>query len=394
MADTLNGYTLLKDWTFCANGDFTTCEKSGTTYFLKRLPTPKYPIRESDYEPRTYVRLVEMCMKFEKRKIVLTDDLIEAAEECPAIVNPYKFFRASATYYILSRYVQDKQIAVEDVHLLKYDVKLSLIKSFADGLVALQKKKIVHGDLKPGNVFVCQNEDGKVFLNILDFDDSYYSEHPPTCEGTVGSMEYYSPELGDYICSEDPDRGYIVTCVSDIFAAGLMIHEYLTGEKVTNKNGKYPFQAKKDSDLKLSGSVPANMRDLLKSMLKIDRSERIDAMEFQRYVEDIINGVEHTPIPSGKPRLVKNPDGTFQYISSDRHSSSKVSRKMALEIASDKGIPLEGDDAGTDATGKGPIEEGTAVLSRTDRTITIKTKGGITTIPISVYEQMKKEGRL
>ena len=263
MAVTVNGYVLEKDWTLCANGDFAFATKAGKEFFIKRLPSPKYPADKNDYTPKSYERNLKLCKEFQKYRGDIIAKLNGAAKKCGSLIVPNDFFRVGKSYYLVSKRIRDRILTPDEITKLNETQKHQLITEFATALVALQDINMVHGDLKPSNVFICKSG-AAVHLYIMDFDDCYYSEKPPECEATMGSVEYYSPELGAYINMEDPSRGNTITCKSDVFAAGLMIHEYLSGKKVKCSK-KYPFMADDDSDITLL-SIPVKYSELLKEI--------------------------------------------------------------------------------------------------------------------------------
>jgi len=91
--------------------------------------------------------------------------------------------------------------------------------SVCRGLGAAHKKGVVHRDLKPGNIFLC--DDG--MAKVLDFGMSKLaSAESLTQTGyTLGTPEYMAPEQ----CI-----GAQVESRTDLYALGVMMYEALTGE--------------------------------------------------------------------------------------------------------------------------------------------------------------------
>lgn len=112
------------------------------------------------------------------------------------------------------------------------------------GLYAAHRMGVVHRDLKPGNIFIC--DDGSV--KVLDFGMSKLaSAEALTEEGyTLGTPEYMSPEQ----CIGAP-----VEPRSDLYAFGVLMYEALTGD--------IPIQARTRRELLElhQRAIPAPMRE-------------------------------------------------------------------------------------------------------------------------------------
>ena len=76
---------------------------------------------------------------------------------------------------------------------LTYQENLALLGCLGKGLVFMNKQKMVHGDLKPGNILYFIDEDNEINFKIGDFGEG---ELKAGSKITVrGSVKYFSPEM-------------------------------------------------------------------------------------------------------------------------------------------------------------------------------------------------------
>ncbi|WNG43009.1 protein kinase [Archangium minus] len=108
---------------------------------------------------------------------------------------------------------------------------LEMLEAIASGLAHAHERGIVHRDLKPGNVFLTR--EGAV--KLLDFGLSYLAVEPVGSElqPIGGTPAYMAPEQW---------RGEVQDARTDIWAAGVVLYEMLTGEP--------PFQAATMAELR------------------------------------------------------------------------------------------------------------------------------------------------
>jgi serine/threonine protein kinase len=138
---------------------------------------------------------------------------------------------------------------------------------------------MIHADLKPDNILFMKTDAGYTTAKIIDFDSGFLETDPPgPSETIVGDFHYFSPEACRSIWGEEVE----LTCKMDIFALGVLFHQYFTGELpgFNTEESTYSGEAAaKGEILTVSDKLPDDSRELLKQMLNNDPVQRPTAME-------------------------------------------------------------------------------------------------------------------
>jgi serine/threonine-protein kinase len=201
--------------------------------------------------------------------------------------------------------------------MLVYEFGL-IMREVAAALAAAHRSGVVHRDLKPTNIFLHKDRDGRVVPKILDFGVSKILEEDRntalTVVGTVlGSPLYMSPEQA--MGAEGIDGR------TDVFAFGSILFEALTGQRAfdaPNFNALIvtiaTTQPKRVDDI--APSIHEPLRAIIRDCLVTDKNKRLDS--FDRIVErldammsDLAKSEQHIP-SSTPPDTPSDPESTAE----------------------------------------------------------------------------------
>ncbi|MDD9370437.1 MAG: Stk1 family PASTA domain-containing Ser/Thr kinase [Acidimicrobiales bacterium] len=141
----------------------------------------------------------------------------------PNIVSVFDWGEANGTYFIVMEYVEGHTLAdtIRDEGRVHPDRAAEITADIAAALGFAHKNRVVHRDVKPGNVLITPDGDVKVadFGIARALSDS--SDQNLTKTGSVmGTATYFSPEQA---------RGAPVDPRSDLYSLGIVLYEMTTG---------------------------------------------------------------------------------------------------------------------------------------------------------------------
>ncbi|MDO3722856.1 protein kinase [Marinobacter sp. chi1] len=211
----------------------------------------------------------------------------------PDIVTVYDVGEESDLAYIAMDYAQGRPLSefAKPGKLLPLPTVLDIVVRVAEALAYAHSQKIVHRDIKPGNIIYNPDTGG---IKITDFGIAKISDDSRTRTGSVmGSPLYMSPEQL---------KGQKVTGASDIYSLGVTLYKLVSGET--------PYQ----------GDTLANLTYQI--LNKRPRSVR----EFNQ------------DLPGGLVRLInkaiqREPDKRFSSATNMAESIRRLATKEAMELS-------------------------------------------------------------
>ena len=161
------------------------------------------------------------------------------------------------------------QNLIDSTELIPTDKTLNLCIGMLNGLTHLHSKNLMHLDLKPENLFLCD----EAHIKIGDF-GLCLPEHLEA-EAEEGDREYMAPELLNEHASHS----------ADIFSAGLILYQMLLGIKRLPGNGEGWIQLR-DGQMRLNlGADRRFMGDQALKMIQPEPSLRPSAFDAMRALQ-------------------------------------------------------------------------------------------------------------
>lgn len=138
----------------------------------------------------------------------------------PNVVNVFDQGEDDGAVYLAMEYIHGRTLrdVLHERGRLGADLALEVAESVLSALASAHRAGIVHRDVKPENVLV--GNDGRV--KVADFGLARAnSSSSKTTRGLLGTVSYISPEQA---------LGERATPRSDVYSAGIMLYELLTGK--------------------------------------------------------------------------------------------------------------------------------------------------------------------
>ncbi|MCC8129417.1 MAG: protein kinase [Clostridiales bacterium] len=281
---TINGYTLLEDFQNTGSARWTFARKNGRDYFLKEYIAPVYP-REGTMSPELRQEYIAECRQFEGKKRQLYGAINGASDG--NLVRVLEFFRFGTHYYTVSERVNSSNMTPERIQGWPLADRILLCRGLAHSMMGLHRQRVIHSDIKAENVLVKRTVTGRLAAKVIDFDCSFFENDPPKNEDDLGGDQVYlSPEAYVFLCGGEIE----LTCKMDVFALGLLFHEYLTGALPDFDRERYDYAHQavlNGQELVLSQKLDERWRSLLSEMLRLEPDDRISIAEaYERLGED------------------------------------------------------------------------------------------------------------
>lgn len=184
----------------------------------------------------------------------------------PNILRLYGYFHDKHRVFLVLEYAEKGELYK---HLQKdgpftEHKAASYISQIANALVYLQKKKVIHRDMKPENVLLSSDDK----IKISDFGWAIHT--PDTSQRRMtfcGTPDYLAPEM-------IKDSGYDQKI--DSWALGVLCYEFLVGEPpFMVEDLRETYQKIATVDYKIPNQISSEAKNLISSLLQSDPEKRL-----------------------------------------------------------------------------------------------------------------------
>lgn len=188
------------------------------------------------------------------------------------IVNVYDFFEANNTAYIVMEFLKGKtlsQLLQQNNAPLPYQYCIEVAADICSALESIHKEHILHRDVSPDNIMVC--DDGTV--KLFDFGAARFSAGIENRVTVVVKPGFAPPEQYDKVNHQDPR--------TDIYALGATLYYAMTGRKPEEStNRKIDDELMEPSDI--CEDIPENVSTIIMRAMAVEPQYRFSsAKEFR-----------------------------------------------------------------------------------------------------------------
>ncbi len=205
----------------------------------------------------------------------------------PNIVSIYDRGEAEGTYYIAMEVIEGRSLKelILTRGALPIETAVAYAKQLLEALRFAHRHGIIHRDIKPHNVLVSADQQVKAHeprLKVTDFGIAHHSASQMTEAGSImGTAQYLSPEQA---------RGAPVTAASDLYSAGVVLYEMLTGKVPFTGDSAIEIAMKHVNEppappSSLRPEIPPDLDQIVLRALAKDPADRYQTAE--EFIEDL-----------------------------------------------------------------------------------------------------------
>lgn len=198
--------------------------------------------------------------------------------------------------FISMEYLEGRDLSkvLKDRAKLTAAEAIPIIRQVCEGLEAAHSVRVIHRDLKPGNIMV--GPDGTVVITDFGLARSIQGPQETLTAGVTGTPAYMSPEQA---------QGKPLDSRSDLFSLGIVAYEMLTGERPYQAETQWGSLAKRiqEDAVPAAEVLPEIPRTLNRVVMKCLRRDLETRYQSAREVMDDLEGTAPPARPKWRGRL-------------------------------------------------------------------------------------------
>lgn len=212
----------------------------------------------------------------------------------PNIVSIYDWGSQNSTYFIVMELLEGESLKqrIQAKGVIPPREAMEITKKVLSALSFAHRNNIVHRDIKPHNIII--TNDGEV--KVTDFGIARAGASTMTQTGTIlGTAHYLSPEQA---------RGHEVGVTSDLYSAGVVLYEMVTGRIPFDGENPVAIALKHVHEapvrpIELNADIPQALQTIiLKAMAKNPESRYQSATEMRNDIMRLMEGMPIVAVPS------------------------------------------------------------------------------------------------
>ncbi len=218
----------------------------------------------------------------------------------PNIVQVYDYGEEGDIAYIVMEFVRGKELKSSFDANERFDIKTTvrLMCELLDALNFAHDAGVIHRDIKPANVMIDSDGHAKLAdFGVARISDPDRQSTGATQVGTmVGTPAYMSPEQ---------IQGLKIDRRTDIFSAGVILYQFLTGKKPFSGGAwtmaKMILQEDPQTPSTIAPVSPDYDQIVFRALAKNPDNRYQSADEFGRALQDVLKGKKLAPPPPPVP---------------------------------------------------------------------------------------------
>jgi len=185
------------------------------------------------------------------------------------IVNVFDFFEANNTAYIVMEFLDGKTLGevLEQQNVpLPFDYCISIAIQVCTALKAIHKENILHRDVSPENIMICNNGNVKLF----DFGAARFSAGIESRATIIVKPGYAPPEQYDKVNRQDAR--------TDIYALGATLYHAMTGKRPEESTDRKEEDTLSSPNA-IEKNIPENISNAIMRAMAIEPQYRFPTVD-------------------------------------------------------------------------------------------------------------------